>query len=59
MGLEAGMDLLEFTEDVSKSIAEIKKSIAEGKISQAEIDYRCKKVLEAKAWAGLESLQTG
>jgi beta-N-acetylhexosaminidase len=53
MGLEAGMDLLEFTEDVSKSIAEIKKSIADGKISQAEIDYRCKKVLEAKAWAGL------
>lgn len=53
MGLEAGMDLLEFTEDVTKSIAEIKKSIAEGKISQAEIDYRCRKVLEAKAWAGL------
>ncbi|MHA4738520.1 glycoside hydrolase family 3 N-terminal domain-containing protein [Dyadobacter sp. MSC1_007] len=53
MGLEAGMDLLEFTEDVSKSIAEIKKSIAEGKITQAEIDYRCRKVLEAKAWAGL------
>ncbi|MCF0049954.1 serine hydrolase [Dyadobacter sp. LJ53] len=53
MGLEAGMDLLEFTEDVSKSIAEIKKSIAEGKITQAEIDARCKKVLQAKAWAGL------
>lgn len=53
MGLEAGMDLLEFTEDVNKSIAEIKKSIAEGKITQAEIDYRCRKVLEAKAWAGL------
>lgn len=53
MGLEAGMDLLEFTEDVSKSIAEIKKSIVEGKITQAEIDSRCRKVLEAKAWAGL------
>jgi len=53
MGLEAGMDVLEFTEDVSKAIAEIKKSIAEGRISQAEIDFRCKKVLEAKAWVGL------
>ncbi len=53
MGLEAGMDILEFTEDVSKAVAEIKKSIAEGKISQAEIDFRCKKVLEAKAWVGL------
>ncbi|TDE18728.1 glycoside hydrolase family 3 N-terminal domain-containing protein [Dyadobacter psychrotolerans] len=53
MGLEAGMDVLEFTEDVSKTIAEIKKSIAEGRISQAEIDFRCHKVLEAKAWVGL------
>jgi beta-N-acetylhexosaminidase len=53
MGLEAGMDLLEFTEDVPKSIAEIKKSIAEGRITQAEIDLRCRRVLEAKAWAGL------
>lgn len=55
MGIEAGMDLLEFTEDVNKSIAEIKKSIAEGKITQAEIDARCRKVLEAKAWAGLNN----
>ncbi|KQS31255.1 glycoside hydrolase family 3 N-terminal domain-containing protein [Dyadobacter sp. Leaf189] len=54
MGLEAGMDILEFTEDVNKSIAEIKKSIAEGRISQQEIDERCKKVLMAKAWAGLD-----
>lgn len=57
MGLEAGMDVLEFTEDVSKTIAEIKKSIAEGRISQAEIDHRCRKVLEAKAWAGLNHYQ--
>jgi beta-N-acetylhexosaminidase len=53
MGLEAGMDILEFSEDVNKSIAEIKKSIAAGRITQAEIDARCRKVLEAKAWAGL------
>lgn len=55
MGLEAGMDLLEFTEDVNKSISEIKKSIAEGRITQAEIDFRCRKVLEAKAWTGLNN----
>ncbi len=57
MGLEAGMDILEFTEDVNKSIAEIKKSIAAGRISQAEIDARCRKVLEAKAWIGLNHYQ--
>ncbi|GAB2792293.1 glycoside hydrolase family 3 N-terminal domain-containing protein [Rhabdobacter roseus] len=53
LGLEAGMDLLEFTEDVPKAIAEIKKSLAAGRITQAEIDFRCRKVLEAKAWVGL------
>lgn len=57
MGLEAGMDVLEFTEDINKTIAEIKKSIAEGHISQAEIDRRCRKVLEAKAWVGLNHYQ--
>ncbi|REA60718.1 serine hydrolase [Dyadobacter luteus] len=57
MGLEAGMDVLEFTEDINKTITEIKKSIAEGRISQAEIDRRCRKVLEAKAWVGLNHYQ--
>ncbi len=50
----AGNDVLEFTEDVPKAIAEIKKAIREKKITQAEIDVRCKKVLAAKAWAGLD-----
>ena len=50
----AGNDLLEFTEDVPKAIAEIKKAIDAGKISQQEIDVRCKKVLAAKQWVGLD-----
>jgi beta-N-acetylhexosaminidase len=54
MGLEAGMDVLEFSPSIPDAIAEIKKSIAEGRISQAEIDARVKKVLAAKAWAGLD-----
>ncbi len=57
MGLEAGMDLLEFTEDVPKAIAEIKKSIAAGAVTQADINARCYKVLQAKAWAGLNRFQ--
>jgi beta-N-acetylhexosaminidase len=54
MGLEAGMDILEFSPNISNAIAEIKKSIAEGRISQAEIDARVKKVLAAKVWVGLD-----
>ncbi len=53
-GLEAGMDLLEFTEDVPRAIAEIRKAVAEGKLTWEEIDSRCRKVLEAKAWVGLD-----
>lgn len=50
----AGNDMLEFTEDVPKAIAEIKNAIRQGLISQAEIDLRCRKMLAAKAWAGLD-----
>jgi beta-N-acetylhexosaminidase len=53
-GIAAGMDLLEFTEDVPKAIAQIKAAVARGEISQAEIDARCKRVLSAKAWVGLD-----
>ncbi|WP_247236160.1 glycoside hydrolase family 3 N-terminal domain-containing protein [Telluribacter sp. SYSU D00476] len=57
MGLEAGMDILEFTEDVPMAIAEIKNAIAAGRISQAQIDDRVRKVLAAKAWVGLDRLK--
>lgn len=53
LGLEAGMDVLEFTEDVPAALAQVKQAIAEGRITQASIDARCLKVLRAKAWAGL------
>lgn len=57
LGLEAGMDVLEFTEDVGRAIAEVKKAIAEGRLTQASINARCLKVLRAKAWAGLNRYQ--
>ena len=54
LGLEAGMDVLEFTEDVPKALALVKQAVAEGRISQESLDERCKKVLRAKAWVGLD-----
>ena len=51
--LLAGNDVLLFSENVPKAIEEINKAVAEGKISQAEIDVRCKKILQAKYWCGL------
>ncbi len=53
----AGNDLLEFTEDVPRAIAEIKKAVRQGIISQQEIDNRVRKILAVKQWVGLSSYQ--
>jgi beta-N-acetylhexosaminidase len=54
MGIEAGMDVLEYTLDIPRAIAEIKQAIADGRLLQTDIDARCRKVLAAKAWVGLD-----
>jgi len=51
--LLAGNDVLLFSENVPVAIAEIKKAIEQGLITQDEIDLRCKKILAAKFWCGL------
>ncbi|GAB2527500.1 glycoside hydrolase family 3 N-terminal domain-containing protein [Rufibacter soli] len=52
--LLAGNDVLLNTMDVKTTIEEVKKAIANKEITQAEVDERCKKVLAAKQWAGLD-----
>ena len=49
----AGNDLLEFTEDVPKTISEIRKAVDAGLISQEEIDEKVRKILAVKQWVGL------
>lgn len=53
LALIAGNDILLYSEDVPTAMAKIKEAVAEGKISQEEVDYRIRKVLHAKYWAGL------
>jgi beta-glucosidase-like glycosyl hydrolase len=55
--LLAGNDVLLFSGDVPKAIAEIQKAITEGKITQQEIDERCRKIIQAKYWCGLDKKQ--
>jgi beta-N-acetylhexosaminidase len=55
--LLAGNDVLLFSGNVPKAIEEINKAIAEGKISREETDERCKKILKAKYWCGLNAKQ--
>lgn len=52
--LVAGNDVLLFAEDIPTAITEIKKAIAAGEITQDEIDARCRKLLVAKQWCGLD-----
>jgi len=54
----AGNDVLLFSEDVPKALAEIKKAIKNKEITQGEIDRRCMKILRAKEWFYLDHLQS-
>jgi beta-glucosidase-like glycosyl hydrolase/CubicO group peptidase (beta-lactamase class C family) len=54
--LLAGNDILLMSEDVPVAIEKIQKAILDGKITQEEIDARCKKILMAKKWMGLDSI---
>ena len=53
--LVAGNDLLEFTENVPKTIEEVKKAIAAGLISEAELDQKVRKLVAVKQWVGLNN----
>ena len=55
--LLAGNDILLISEDVPIAIEKIKEALADGRITQKEIDKRCKKVLIAKKWMGLDSIR--
>jgi CubicO group peptidase (beta-lactamase class C family) len=51
--LQAGNDVLLFSQDVPAAIAKIKVAIDSGWISMEEIDMHCYRILQAKEWAGL------
>ncbi|WP_343562342.1 glycoside hydrolase family 3 N-terminal domain-containing protein [Sphingobacterium sp.] len=53
----AGHDLLEVSENSKRAIDLILKAIESGRISQADIDARVKRVLAAKLWLGLDKYQ--
>lgn len=51
----AGNDILETFSDVPSAFNAIKKALLNGEITQADIDERVKRILLAKAWAGLDA----
>ncbi len=55
--LLAGNDVLLFAENVPKAIEQINLAVKNNEITQTEIDERCKKILKAKYWCGLNNKQ--
>lgn len=53
----AGNDILELSENSALAIKKIKKAVRCGKVPEAELDAKVKKVLAAKYWAGLNHYQ--
>jgi beta-N-acetylhexosaminidase len=54
LAVQAGIDIMVMPPDVSKAIQSIRREIRKGTISEDEINRRCRKILAAKKWAGLD-----
>lgn len=53
MAIEAGHDLLEVSENSARAINLVEQAVKSGRIKQAELDARVKRVLASKYWLGL------
>ncbi|MFN5294420.1 MAG: glycoside hydrolase family 3 N-terminal domain-containing protein, partial [Flavobacteriales bacterium] len=53
--LQAGNDVLLFSQDVPMAVNKIKTAIDSGWISMEEVDMHCYRILQAKEWAGLSN----
>lgn len=58
MGVIAGNDILEISENSDRAIKLIRKAVRQGRISTDRIDESAKKILTAKYWAGLNLRDT-
>lgn len=53
MGIIAGNDILELSENSARAVKLVRKAIKKKRISMGQIDESVKKILTAKYWAGL------
>ncbi|RZK52538.1 MAG: glycoside hydrolase family 3, partial [Pedobacter sp.] len=58
MGIIAGNDILELSEDSKRAVKMVRKAIKEERLTMERIDESVKKILTAKYWAGLNIPQT-
>ncbi len=55
--VKAGNDILLMPSDVGQAISMIKKAVRRGEITEEEINESCRKILQAKYWAGLNRIE--
>ncbi len=55
ISLLAGMDVLEYVADPVLTISNVMDGISKGEITKEQISEKCRKVLAAKYWAGLNN----
>ncbi|MFM9985725.1 MAG: glycoside hydrolase family 3 N-terminal domain-containing protein, partial [Flavobacteriales bacterium] len=55
--LQAGNDVLLFSQNVPLAVQKIKEAIEAGLVSKEEIDAHCYRILQAKEWAGLDHFE--
>lgn len=51
--LQAGNDMVEMSPDLPAALKAVRKAVRHNKISRADLNLRCRKVLAYKEWAGL------
>src|SRR5690606_236247 len=54
MAIQAGHDLLELSENSGRAIELIIQAVSDGRLSEADLNSRVKRVLAAKMWLGLD-----
>lgn len=52
--LKAGNDMIEIVPRLDRAIAAVKLAVAKGELTVTEIDEKCRKILTAKKWLGLD-----
>lgn len=58
MGIIAGNDILELSEDSKRAVKKVRQAIKDQRLTMERIDESVKKILTAKYWAGLNVKQT-
>jgi beta-N-acetylhexosaminidase len=49
----AGNDVVEFVTDIDAAVKAIRKLVSQKKLTNADIDFKCRKILALKYWSGL------